>query len=30
MNQIKTNRHRITVDFHRFMKDLKSQIKKSK
>ena len=30
MNQIKTNRHRITVDFHRFMKDLKSQIKKTK
>ena len=30
MNQIKTNRHRITVDFHLFMKDLKSQIKKTK
>jgi hypothetical protein len=29
MKQINTNRHRITVDFHRFMKDLKSQIKKA-
>ena len=28
MKQINTNRHRITVDFHRFMKDLKKQIKK--
>jgi len=29
IKQIKTNRHRITVDFHRFMKDLKTQIKLS-
>jgi hypothetical protein len=29
MKQINTNRHRITVDFHRFMRDLKSQIKKA-
>ncbi len=29
MKQIKTNRHRITVDFHRFIKDLKTQIKLS-
>ena len=29
MKQIKTSRHRITVDFHRFMKDLKTQIKLS-
>ena len=29
MKQINTNRHRITVDFHRFMKDLRSQIKKA-
>lgn len=26
MKQINTDRHRITVDFHRFMKDLKEQI----
>ena len=29
MRQINTNRHRITVDYHRFMRDLKSQIKKA-
>lgn len=29
MKQINTNRHRITVDFHRFMRDLKLQIKKA-
>ena len=29
MKQIKTERHRITVDFHRFMKDLRKEIKKS-
>ena len=28
MKQINTNRHRITVDFHRFMNDLKLEIKK--
>ena len=26
MKQIDTNRHRITVDFHKFMSDLKKQI----
>tara|TARA_B100000787_G_C16197623_1_gene302101 strand:+ start:3090 stop:4397 length:1308 start_codon:yes stop_codon:yes gene_type:complete len=29
MKQINTNRHRITVDFHRFIRDLKIQIKKA-
>ena len=28
MKQINTSRHRITVDFHRFMRDLKTQINK--
>ena len=28
MKQINTNRHRITVDFHRFIRDLKTQINK--
>ncbi len=28
MKQINTDRHRITVDFHRFMKDIKEQIKR--
>jgi hypothetical protein len=28
MKQINTSRHRITVDFHKFLKDLKKQIKK--
>jgi hypothetical protein len=28
MKQINANRHRITVDFHRFMNDLKTQINK--
>ena len=30
MKQINTSRHRITVDFHQFLKDLKKQIKKVK
>ena len=29
MKQINTSRHRITVDFHRFMRDLKTQIIKT-
>ena len=29
MKQINTSRHRITVDFHKFLKDLKKQIKKT-
>ena len=28
MKQINTSRHRITVDFHRFIRDLKIQINK--
>jgi hypothetical protein len=30
MKQINTSRHRITVDFHQFLKDLKKQIKKGR
>ena len=29
MKQIKTDRHRITVDYHQFIKELKHQISKS-
>ena len=29
MKQIKTDRHRITVDYHQFIKELKHQINKS-
>ena len=29
MKQINTARHRITVDFHRFMRDIQTQIKRA-
>jgi len=30
MNQIVTSRHTITVDFHKFIRDLKRQIKSAR